>query len=267
VGQQAITTTLTRYSVAFTAPAALVDRCVIVIFPNRTAAVADTFFDGFMLETQIGNATAASDFVPGQAARQLSAQATGLSSLTTTVTQQGNSISSQAQSITGLQTSVGNNTAQLQQQATTIADSAGKISAAYSVRLQLAQNGLNYVAGFGIGLDNSSGVLQSQFIVAADRFAVIRDVAGNVSSPFIIENGQVFMADAVIKRATIANGIIGQSISSSTLTNYGVPVMIIDYNTGAIAINNKATNGKSIILREDGLFATSGGVTILELKV
>jgi uncharacterized coiled-coil protein SlyX len=199
--------------------------------------------------------------------RSAAGSAQALSSLTTTVTQQGTTISTQSQQITGLQTTVGSNTAQLQQQATTIADSAGKISAAYSVRLQVAQNGLNYVAGFGIGLDNSSGVLQSQFIVAADRFAVIRDVAGNVSSPFIIEGGQVFMADAVIKRATIANGIIGQSISSSTLTNYGVPVMIIDYNTGAIAINNKATNGKSIILREDGLFATSGGVTILELKV
>jgi len=199
--------------------------------------------------------------------RSAAGSAQALSSLTTTVTQQGATISSQSQQITGLQTSVGNNTAQLQQQATTIADSAGKISAAYSVRLQVAQNGLNYVAGFGIGLDNSSGVLQSQFIVAADRFAVIRDVAGNVSSPFIIEGGQVFIADAVIKKATIVNGIIGQSISSATLTNYGVPVMIVDYNTGAIAINNKATNGKSIILREDGLFATSGGVTILELKV
>ena len=199
--------------------------------------------------------------------RSAAGSAQALSSLTTTVTQQGATISSQSQQITGLQTSVGANTAQLQQQATTIADSAGKISAAYSVRLQVAQNGLNYVAGFGIGLDNSSGVLQSQFIVAADRFAVIRDVAGNVSSPFIIEGGQVFIADAVIKKATIVNGIIGQSISSATMTNYGVPVMIVDYNSGAIAINNKATNGKSLILREDGLFATSGGVTILELRV
>ena len=199
--------------------------------------------------------------------RSAAGSAQALSSLTTTVTQQGATISSQSQQITGLQTSVGNNTAQLQQQATTITDSAGKISAAYSVRLQAAQNGLNYVAGFGIGLDNSSGVLQSQFIVAADRFAVIRDVAGNVSSPFIIENGQVFMSDAVIKKATIVNGIIGQSISSATLTNYGVPVMSIDYNLGTIVINNKATSGKSLILREDGLFATSGGVTILELRV
>jgi len=270
VGQQAITTTLTRYSVVITAPAPLVDRCVIVIFPNRTAAVADTFFDGFMLETQIGNATAASDFVPGQAARQLSAQATGLSSLTTTVTQHGNSISSQAQSITGLQTSVGNNTAQLQQQATTIADSAGKISSSYTVKLGVTAGGKQWAAGFGIGLDNSTGPVQSQFAVSADSFVVLNadpTSSGTFTAPFAVEGGQVFIRDAVIKKATITNAIIGQNIVSSAQTNYGQQVMTTDYNGGVITIQNKATNGKYLQLREDGLFAISGGVVMLELAL
>lgn len=164
--------------------------------------------------------------------RAPSASATALSSLTSTVTQQGSAITSQAQSISGLQSTVGGNTAQLQQQATTIADSAGKISSFYTVKLQAAQNGTQYVAGFGVGLSNESGVFQSQFVIAADRFAVITDVAGNVTSPFIIENGQVFMADAVIKQATITNAVVGQYLRSQAKTSNGEDVMTLDLVSG-----------------------------------
>jgi predicted phage tail protein len=266
VGQQAITTTLTRYSVAFTAPAALVDRCVIVIFPNRTAAVADTFFDGFMLETQIGNATAASDFVPGQAARQLSAQSTALSSLSSTVTQIGNTQTAQAQSLTQLQSTVGGHTSQISQLATTTADSAGKIAATYSLKLALAQNGLQYVAGFGVSLDNSSGVVQSQFVVAADRFAVIRDVAGNVTSPFIIENGQIFMSDAVIKQATIANAVVGQYLRSAAKSTNGQDIMTLDMVAGQVLTrNNSGTNYCQ--MNNEGIFGVSNGVVLFELRM
>ncbi len=195
------------------------------------------------------------------------ASATALNNLQTTVTSQGSSISAQAQQINQLNSTVGANSAQITQLNSTVADNSGKISAAYSVRLNLAQNGLQYVAGFGVSLDNNAGVVQSQFVVAADRFAVIRDVAGNVSSPFIIENGQVFIADAVIKKATIANALIGQGVYSSAFTNYGQPVMSLDFNSGQITIQNKATNGKYMILREDGLFAVSGGVVMLELSL
>lgn len=159
---------------------------------------------------------------------------TALSSLQSTVTQQGNTLTSQGTSLTGLQSTVGNHTAQLQQQATTIADSAGKIAAAYSVRLNLSQNGLMYVAGFGVSLSNESGTTQSQFVVAADRFAVVTDVAGNVTSPFIIENGQAFIADAVIKKATIANGVVGQYLRSQAKTSSGEDVMTVDFVSGQV---------------------------------
>jgi predicted phage tail protein len=269
VGQQAITTTLTRYSVVITAPAPLVDRCVIVIFPNRTAAVADTFFDGFMLETQIGNATAASDFVPGQAARQLSAQATGLSSLTTTVTQHGNSISSQAQSITGLQTSVGNNTAQLQQQATTIADSAGKISSSYTVKLGVTAGGKQWAAGFGIGLDNSTGPVQSQFAVSADSFVILNSdptANGTFTAPFAVEGGQVFIRDAVIKQATITNAVIGSYLRSAAKATNGADLMTLDMVSGQVITRNNSGNNYCQ-QNNEGIFGVSNGVVLFELRM
>ena len=194
------------------------------------------------------------------------ATATALTSTNATVTQQGNTITSQGQSISGLQSTVGNHTAQLQQQATTIADSAGKISAAYTVRLQVAQNGVNYVAGFGIGLDNSSGIAQSQFVVAADRFAVIRDVAGNVTSPFIIENGQVFMSDAVIKKATIANAVVGQYLRSAAKSTNGQDIMTLDMVAGQVLTrNNSGTNYCQ--MNNEGIFGVSNGVVLFELRM
>jgi predicted phage tail protein len=199
-----------------------------------------------------------------------SASSRALSSLTSTVTQQGSTISSQAQSITGLTTTVNNQGAALQVQATALADTSGKVSSSYTVKLGVMADGRRWAAGFGIGLDNSSGTTQSQFVVSADTFAVLNadsSANGTFTSPFMVSGGQVFIRDTVIQKATITNALIGQSIYSQTLTNYGQPVMITDYNSGQITIQNKATNGKYMILREDGLFAVSGGVVILELRV
>jgi predicted phage tail protein len=144
------------------------------------------------------------------------ASSRALQSLTSTVTTQGATQTSQSQQIVSLQSSVGGNTAQLQQQATTIADSANKIASSYSVRLALSSGGQYYAAGFGLGLDNSSGALQSSFVVSADRFAVLNTVAGNVlTAPFAVVNGQTFISDAFIQDGSITNAKIGEVIQSN----------------------------------------------------
>ncbi len=200
------------------------------------------------------------------------ASSSALSSLQTTVTSQGDTITSQASQINNLNTVVGNQGAALQTQASVIADTSGKVSSSYVVKMGITSDGRYFTAGFGVGLSNASGAVQSQFIVNAGQFAVLNGSAdlnngGTVTSPFIIENGQVFIADAVIKKATIANALIGQGVYSSTFTNYGQPVMSLDFNAGQITMQNKATQGKYMLLREDGLFAVAGGVVMLELSL
>jgi len=199
--------------------------------------------------------------------RSAAGSAQALSALTTTVTQQGTTISSQAQSLTQLQSTVGTHTSQISQQATTIADSAGKIAAAYTVRLQVAQNGVNYVAGFGIGLDNSSGIAQSQFVVAADRFAIIRDSAGNVTSPFIIDGGQAFIADAVIKKATITNAIVNNYLNSGQVTNTGQPIMSQDFVTGSIVVRHGTRANTYTVMNRDGIMVVVDNVLRVRMGV
>ncbi|PBP54448.1 TipJ family phage tail tip protein [Pseudomonas syringae] len=166
-----------------------------------------------------------------------------------------------------VQATAGNANAYAQQAINAAASANGKISSSYAVKLGTTANGIQWAAGFGLGLSNETGVTQSQFVVSADSFVVLNGNPNNgaVFSPFAVENGQVFIADAVIKKASITNALVGQSIYSSTFNNFGQPLMTADFNTGQLTIQNRTKSGSYCILREDGLFAVSGGVVLMEL--
>jgi hypothetical protein len=180
------------------------------------------------------------------------ASSRALQSLTSTVTTQGATQTSQSQQIVSLQSSVGGNTAQLQQQATTIADSANKIASSYSVRLALSSGGQYYAAGFGLGLDNSSGALQSSFVVSADRFAVLNTVAGNVlTAPFAVVNGQTFISDAFIQDGSITNAKIGEVIQSNNWVS-GQAGWAIS-KTGYFEMNGNTPGAGRIVITSAGV--------------
>lgn len=117
-----------------------------------------------------------------------------------------------------VQVEMGKNSAVIQQvsQAQVAAD--GKASAMWSVKMQIDSNGRYVAAGIGLGIENGSAGLQSQFIVSADRFAVVNSIAGGpLAVPFVVQNGQTFISSAFIADGTITNAKIGSYISS---TNY-----------------------------------------------
>jgi predicted phage tail protein len=136
-----------------------------------------------------------------------------------------NNQSSTATSISQLTASVNSNvsatqqnTSAIQQTANAYADTAGKLSTMWSVKMQVTQNGQYVAAGIGLGIENTGAGLQSQFLVSADRFAIVNSIAGGaVSVPFAVQNGQVFMNSTFIQDGTITNAKIGSYISS---TNY-----------------------------------------------
>lgn len=117
-----------------------------------------------------------------------------------------------------VQVEMGKNSAVIQQvsQAQVAAD--GKASAMWSVKMQIDSNGRYVAAGIGLGIENGPAGLQSQFIVSADRFAVVNSIAGGpLAVPFVVQNGQTFISSAFIADGTITNAKIGSYISS---TNY-----------------------------------------------
>lgn len=230
----------------------------------------------------------------------LSATSRALTSLSSEVTQQGDKLTAQAKQVTNLsayvgdvatvlnnestaransdqalgqtletvQSTLGDTRAAVQQTSTALAGLNGQVNAQYSVKVMTTSGGMKVAAGFGIGLESEGGVTQGTFAVSADRFVVLpSNLSGTLTSPFAVENGQVFLADAYLKKATIQQGIVGQSLYSQTFTNYGAPVMNVDFNAGQILIQNKTTNGAYMFVRQDGIFMVQNGVVVVELSM
>ncbi|WP_159245096.1 host specificity protein J [Pseudomonas koreensis] len=124
-----------------------------------------------------------------------------------------------AQAITQLSTTVGTQQTAIEQNTSIVNDVNGKISASWSVKMQYNSGTGQYIAaGVGLSIENGPAGLQSQFLVSADRFAIVNTIAGGaIAVPFAVQGGQVFMNSAFIQDGTITNAKIGSYISS---TNY-----------------------------------------------
>ncbi|MEX2939890.1 TipJ family phage tail tip protein [Serratia fonticola] len=88
----------------------------------------------------------------------------------------------------------------------------------WSVKVGQTVDGKQYLAGIGVGVENTPEGMQSQVLISADRFAVLNQPGGAgsaVSVPFAIDGGQVFMNSAFIKDGSITNAKIGESITSN----------------------------------------------------
>ena len=116
-----------------------------------------------------------------------------------------------------LEVSMSETTAAVQTIAQAQVDADGRASTMWAVKMQLNSQGKYVVAGIGLGIENGPAGLQSQFIVNADRFAVVNDINGAPVSFFAIQGGQTFIEAAFIQDGTITNAKIGSFIAS---TNY-----------------------------------------------
>jgi predicted phage tail protein len=106
-----------------------------------------------------------------------------------------------ATAITQVNVKVGENTAAIQETATAYANTAGKLSTMWSVKMQLTVDGKYVAAGIGLGIEDTGAGLQSQFLVSADRFAIVNTIAGGaISVPFAVQGGQVFHELGVYRR-------------------------------------------------------------------
>ncbi|KAE9642369.1 DUF1983 domain-containing protein [Pseudomonas sp. PB103] len=141
-----------------------------------------------------------------------------------------------------LNVSVGNNSAAIQQTSTAFADTNGKLTTMWSVKMQVTANGQYVAAGIGLGIENTGSGLQSQFLVSADRFAVVNTIAGGaIAIPFAVEGGQVFINTLLVKDGSIVNAKIGAFIQSDNYVS-GVMGWRLD-KLGNLEFNGPAPGG------------------------
>jgi len=120
-----------------------------------------------------------------------------------------------ARRVDTVQAEVNENTATVQTVSEAMVDLDGKASAMWSVKMQLTADGKYVAAGIGLGIENTAAGLQSQFLVSADRFAIVNTIAGGaISVPFAVQGGQVFMNSAFIQDGSITMLKIGQYLQS-----------------------------------------------------
>lgn len=146
-----------------------------------------------------------------------------------------------AQAIQQIGVQIGANSASIQTVSQAQASTDGKLSTMWSVKMRLNQNGQYVAAGIGLGIENVDGQLQSQFLVSADRFAVVNNINGVLSSPFTVQDGQVFMRSAFIQDGSITMLKIGEALQSD---NYvaGVQGWRLD-KAGNLEFNGPAPGG------------------------
>lgn len=121
-----------------------------------------------------------------------------------------------AQQLSQISTTVGQQQTAIQQNTSIINDVNGKVNASWSVKMQYNSGTGQYItAGVALGIENGPAGLQSQFLVSADRFAIVNTIAGGaVSVPFAVQGGQVFMNSAFIQDGSITMLKIGQYLQS-----------------------------------------------------
>jgi hypothetical protein len=156
-----------------------------------------------------------------------------------------------AQAIVQVNAKVGENAAAIQETATAFADVNGNLKTMWSVKMQVNANGQYVAAGIGLGIENVNGVFQSQFLVSADRFAIVNTIAGGaISVPFAVEGGQVFLNTLFVKDASIGNAKIGFFIQSD---NYiaGVQGWRID-KAGNFELNSPLGGGARQVINNNG---------------
>ncbi|MEI9639372.1 DUF1983 domain-containing protein, partial [Enterobacter hormaechei] len=120
-----------------------------------------------------------------------------------------------ATQINGITATINGHTSAITTNAQAIANVNGDLKAMYSIKVGVSSNGQYYAAGMGIGVENTPSGMQSQVIFLADRFAVTHQAGATVTLPFVIQNGQVFIRDALIGDGTINNNKIGNYIQSN----------------------------------------------------
>ncbi len=122
---------------------------------------------------------------------------------------------SSAQQVAQVSAEVATNKAAIQQATSALADTNGKLSTIWSVKMETTAGGQKYAASFGLGLQVDPSGVSSQFVVRADTFMLLNLANGTPVSPFAVTGGQTFIKSAFIQDASITNAKIGNYIQSN----------------------------------------------------
>jgi len=169
-----------------------------------------------------------------------------------------------ATQINGITATVNGHTSAITTNAQAIANVNGDLKAMYSIKVGLSSNGQYYAAGMGIGVENTPSGMQSQVIFLADRFAVTHQAGATVTLPFVIQNGQVFIREALIGDGTINNNKIGNYIQSN---NYVAGSVGWRLDKGGTFENYGSTAGEGAMKQTNQTISVKDANNVLRVQI
>lgn len=184
-----------------------------------------------------------------------------INSLNQTFSDYQQAMATQVNSITA---TVNGHTSAITTNAQAIANVNGDLKAMYSIKVGLSSNGQYYAAGMGIGVENTPSGMQSQVIFLADRFAVTHQAGATVTLPFVIQNGQVFIRDALIGDGTISNTKIGNYIQSN---NYVAGSVGWRLDKGGTFENYGSTAGEGAMKQTNQTISVRDSRNVLRVQI
>lgn len=125
------------------------------------------------------------------------------------------------------------------------ANLAGDVASSYQIKTSVTSGGRTYISGIGVGTSNTNGIIESQVLVAASRFAVMDPNGSSALVPFVIQGGQVILDQALIQKATIQTLLVGNVFTSVAVNASGQPLMVMNLLTGQFTLRASSGNGRT----------------------
>lgn len=116
--------------------------------------------------------------------------------------------------INKINSELGGLNAAFEAQAKTYVDQKGNASSIFGIKNAVVVNGQYYEAQMILGAEVKNGQVVTQIGFSADTFGIFNPASGKLEPVFFVENGQVFINDALINKATIEKIIVGTDMRS-----------------------------------------------------
>ncbi|MGY2263499.1 TipJ family phage tail tip protein [Pseudomonas sp. SDO5561_S422] len=162
-------------------------------------------------------------------------------------------IEAQAKVSETLQSSIGQASASVQTVSETVVRLDGKVSAQTTMKAQTIVDGRKVISGLAFGSNGE----QSEFLIFAQRFAIVNEISGKVDLMFVIENGQAVFNTAIISKAIIQEIVLGMVLRSPTVDSKGRPLLEINIPAGTLTVRGEGADG-STLLDNTGLAVYDG---------
>ncbi|MCG5371166.1 phage tail protein [Providencia rettgeri] len=121
-------------------------------------------------------------------------------------------------------------------------DHQGNASSIISFKAAVMYNGQSYDAAMLVGASVKNGKVVTQIGFSADTFGIFNPTSGKLEPVFFVENGQVFINEVFINKATIEKLLIGVEIKSKRYEK-GKAGYRLDAETGSAEFNKLEVYG------------------------